>query len=95
MPRYLVERTFNGGLAIPANASGVLACQAVVDGNATHQVTWIHSYVTPDREKTFCIYDGPNPAAIQAAAETNGLPVDSVTEVKVLDPYFYLSEAAS
>ena len=95
MPRYLVERTFTGGLTIPANASGVLACQTVVDGNATHQVTWIHSYVTPDREKTFCIYDGPNPAAIKAAAETTGLPIDSVTEVKVLDPYFYLSEAAS
>ncbi len=95
MPRYLVERTFPGGLAIPANASGVTACLAVVDGNATHHVTWVHSYVTPDREKTFCIYDGPDETAIKAAAETNGLPVDSIQEVRVLDPYFYLSESAS
>ncbi|MDT7633188.1 MAG: hypothetical protein QOI50_5118, partial [Pseudonocardiales bacterium] len=26
---------------------------------------------------------------IRAAARTNGLPVDRVTEVRVLDPYFY------
>ena len=95
MPTYLVERTFPRGLAIPANASGVKACLNVVDGNAGHQVTWVHSYVTPDREKTFCIYDGPSPEAIKAAAGTNGLPIDSVTEVRVLDPYFYLSESAS
>ena len=89
MPRYLVERTFPGGLEIPQDASGVAACLTVVDGNATHDVTWVHSYVSPDHEKTFCIYDGPSPEAIRAAAGTNGLPVDSITEVSVLDPYFY------
>jgi len=89
MPRYLVERTFPGGLEIPQDASGVQACLNVVDGNAGHQVTWVHSYVSPDHEKTFCIYDGPHPEAIRAAATTNGLPVDTITEVSVLDPYFY------
>jgi len=91
MPRYLVERTFPGGLEIPQNAIGAKTCQTVVDGNTGHQVTWVHSYVSPDHEKTFCIYDGPHPEAIRAAATTNGLPVDSITEVSVLDPYFYVS----
>jgi Protein of unknown function (DUF4242) len=90
MPRYLVERTFPGGLEIPQNAEGVQACRNVVDGNAGHQVTWVHSYVSPDHGKTYCIYDGPNPEAIRAAATTNGLPVDGITEVSVLDPYFYV-----
>ena len=49
----------------------------------------MHSYVSPDHEKTYCIYDGPSPEAIRAAATTNGLPVDTITEVSVLDPYFY------
>ena len=93
MPRYLVERTFPGGLAIPTNPSGAKACLGVVDGNAPHGVTWIHSYVTEDREKTFCIYDGPAPEAIRDAATSNGLPVDSITEVRVLDPYFYVTGA--
>jgi Protein of unknown function (DUF4242) len=89
MPRYLVERTFPEGLEIPADDSGAKACLAVVDGNAAEGVTWIHSYVTGDKRTTFCIYDGPSPEAIRRAATTNNLPVDRVTEVRVLDPYFY------
>jgi hypothetical protein len=71
---------------------GAKTCQVVVDGNATEGVTWVHSYVTPvtpDKQTTFCIYDGPSPEAIRRAAEVNQLPVDRITEVRVLDPYFY------
>ena len=89
MPRYLVERTFPGGLAIPMTPDGAKACLGVVDTNAGESVTWIHSYVTPDRRKTFCIYDGPTPEAIRQTAARNGLPVDSITPVRVLDPYFH------
>lgn len=89
MPRYLVERTFVATLTIPQNDDGAAGCLDVVDNNATESVTWLHSYVTPDRVKTFCIYDGPNPEAIRTVAEKNGLPVDTITEVRVLDPYFY------
>ena len=35
MPRYLVERSFPDGLAIPVDEQGAKACLAVVDGNAT------------------------------------------------------------
>lgn len=52
-------------------------------------MTWVHSYVTGDKRKTFCIYDGPSPEAIRRAASCNNLPVDRITEVRVLDPYFY------
>jgi hypothetical protein len=89
MPRYLVERTFPDGLAIPMDDSGAKTCLTVVENNAQDGVTWIHSYVTPDRSKTYCVYDGPNPEAIRRVAETNSLPVDRITEVRVLDPYFY------
>jgi hypothetical protein len=89
MPRFMVERTFEGGLHIPSNAGGADACLAVVGKNASNDVTWVHSYVSADKKKTFCIYDGPDEAAIRASAEQNGLPVDSVTAVTVLDPYFY------
>jgi hypothetical protein len=49
-------------------------------------VTWVHSYVSNDKSTTFCIYDGPSPEAIRHVAELNGLPVDRITEVRVLDP---------
>jgi len=89
MPRFLVERSFADGLQIPADEQGAKACLAVVDGNAAEGVTWVQSYVTPDKRTTYCIYDGPTPEAIRRAAETNQLPVDRITEVRVLDPYFY------
>jgi hypothetical protein len=89
MARYLVERTFPDGLEIPANPDGAAAALNVVKVNETEQVTWIHSYVTLDRRRTICVYDGPSPEAIRVVAERNGLPVDTITEVRVLDPYFY------
>ncbi|MGZ4333628.1 MAG: DUF4242 domain-containing protein [Gaiellaceae bacterium] len=89
MPRYVVERTFPNGLEIPADASGMQTCLGVVDRNADEGVTWIHSYVTGDRSKTFCVYDAPSPEAIRKTASRNDLPVDRITEVRVLDPYFY------
>lgn len=38
--------------------------------------------------KTFCVYDAPDPEAIRRTAEKNNLPVDRITRVTVLDPYF-------
>ena len=89
MPRYLVERTFPAGLVIPQTDAGAKAVESVVARNATEGVTWVHSYVNPDRTKTFCIYDGPTPESIRKVAAGNELPVDSITQVSVLDPYFY------
>jgi len=89
MPRYLVERTFPDGLAIPATDEGATICLNVANNNSEDLVTWVHSYVTDDKTKTFCIYDAPSPEAIRRAARRNNLPVDKITEVKVLDPYFY------
>lgn len=90
MPRYLIERTFPEGLNIPVTAEGARACLAVVGRNAEDRVTWIHSYVVADKRKSFCIYDSPTPEAIRRVAQRNGLPVDRITEVRVLDPYFYM-----
>ncbi len=89
MPRYLVERTFPDGLRTPANGEGAALCLAVVERNADEGVTWVHSYVSDDRQKTFCIYDAPSPEAIRKTAARNDLPVDRITQVRVLDPYFY------
>ena len=89
MPRYLVERTFPDGLQIPATEEGAAACLGVVDRNAEQGVTWVHSYVSDDKRKTFCVYDAPSPEAIRSTATVNSLPVDGITEVRVLDPYFY------
>ena len=89
MPRYLVERSFPDGLNIPMSAVGARVVKGIVGANAEQGVTWVHSYVTPDRKQTFCIYDGPSPEAIRVAAQRNSMPIGRITEVSVLDPYFY------
>jgi len=89
MPRYMVQRTFPEGLRIPVADAGADICRAVVERNAQEGVTWVHSYVSADKRNTFCVYDAPTPEAVRRTAARNELPVDQITEVRVLDPYFY------
>lgn len=89
MPRYLVERDFPEGLHIPVDEDGAQACGGVIERNAADGVTWLHSYVSLDKRKTFCVYDAPDADAIRHAASQNNLPVRHITEVRVLAPYFY------
>jgi hypothetical protein len=89
MPRYLVERTFcaadRAGTATDGSAAS--HCDKVVRTHAREGVTWISSFVTPDRRRGFCIVDSPSPEAIRVAAQATALPVDRITEVRVFDPY--------
>ncbi|MES2960377.1 MAG: DUF4242 domain-containing protein [Pseudomonadota bacterium] len=89
MPRYLVERTFctPGCTRTAADGRATDHCDEVIRVNAREGVTWIQSFVTPDRCRSFCIVDSPSPEAIRIAAQATALPVDRITEVRVFDPY--------
>ena len=91
VPRYLVERSFPGGLEIPPGSEGRKRLLSIVQCNSDRNVSWIQSYVTTGREKTFCIYDAPNPEAVRLTAKSNDLPVDRITEISVLGPHAYHS----
>ena len=90
-PRYVIERVFPNGWAIPVGAEGSERCLAIVERNGDEGVTWLHSYLSDDGKKAFCVYDAPTPEALRRTAARSGLPVDRITEVRVLDPYFYAS----
>lgn len=80
MHRYVIERTFPAGALEGLDA----ATKAKVNSNnATVGVRWVQSYANAAKTKTYCVYEGPSEAAVRKAAELNGLPVDSVTEVPV------------
>jgi Nickel responsive protein SCO4226-like len=89
MCRFLIERKFPDGLNIPLDATGAQLCRNVIDSNAEEGVTWLHSYVTLDRKRTFCIYEAPTPEAVRRAADRSQLPITQITQIRVLDPYFY------
>lgn len=86
MPRYLIERTFFEGMSLPFSGRGRPTRQGFIANNTLEGVIWVQSYVDPDCQKSFCIYDAPTPAALRRAAQRNGLPVDRITEVRLLGP---------
>jgi hypothetical protein len=85
MPRYVVERAFPDGFPV----RDAELCLALIERNADVPVTWLHSYVSDDRKRMFCVYDGSSPEAVRKAAALSRLPVERITQVRVLDPYFY------
>jgi len=89
MPKYIVERTFPEGVGVGAGAGGAAASLADVERNFDLGVTWVQSFITEDRRKSFCVYEAPTPEAIRKASARIALPIDSITQVRVLDPWFY------
>ena len=87
MPRYIVERTLTQGWPLPVDES-----HGVLQRNTDEGVTWIQSYVSEDGTTAFCLYEAPTPEAIRKTGARNALPVDRITQVRVLDPYFYAEE---
>ena len=86
MPRYLVERAFPEAWSLGFDLAD--ECRQIRERNRD-EVTWLHSYVSEDGRRSFCIYEAPSPEAIRKSAARNGLPVESITSVRVLDPYHF------
>ena len=86
MPRYLVERAFPETWSLGADLAD--GCRQIRERNRD-EVTWLHSYVSEDGRRSFCIYEAPSPEAIRRSATRNDLPVESITSVRVLDPYHF------
>ena len=49
--------------------------------NDEEGVTWIISFLSADKKKTYCLYEAPNPEAIRAAARRNNIPADVIIEI--------------
>jgi hypothetical protein len=49
--------------------------------NADEGVSWLFSFLSADRHRTYCLYEAPSPDAIITAARRAGIPADAVTEV--------------
>jgi len=79
--RFMITRTFPAGALDGVDAD---VKKAVNANNAAVGVTWVHSYANAEKTKTFCVYTGPNEAAVREAAKRNNLPIDSVMEIPVL-----------
>jgi hypothetical protein len=81
MPLYIIERNFAEQLEI--SADGTNQIRAI---NADIGVSWLYSFLSADKKKTYCLYEAPNVEAIREAARQAGVPADVIVEVSQLDP---------
>ncbi len=84
MARFLIERNFAEQLEVTREA-----VSGVVQVNDEEGVKWLFSFLSPDKRKTYCLYEAPNAEAIRAAARRANLPADVVIEVSEIRPELF------
>jgi hypothetical protein len=81
VPLYLIERTFAEQLELSADDVRVIE-----EINLEEGASWLFSFLSADRRRSYCLYEAPSPDAIVAAARRANVPVDSIVEVSRLVP---------
>jgi hypothetical protein len=76
MPVYVIERRFAEQLEMSSDDVKLLE-----EVNADEGVSWLFSFLSADRHRSYCLYEAPSPDAIITAAKRAGIPADVVTEV--------------
>jgi uncharacterized protein DUF4242 len=76
MPLFVIERRFAEQLDMTSDEVNLLE-----EVNADEGVSWLFSFLSADRYRTYCLYEAPSRDAIIAAAGRAGIPADVVTEV--------------
>ena len=76
MPMYLIERNFAEQLEMTSD--DVTLIEHI---NADEGVSWLFSFLSADRHRSYCLYEAPSPDAILTAAKRAGIPADAITEV--------------
>jgi hypothetical protein len=90
MPLYLIERTFAEQLNLSTDD-----VRLIEDVNSDEGVSWLFSFLSADRHRSYCLYEAPSPDAIIAAARRANVPVDNVIEVGKFVPAEFLAAAAA
>lgn len=76
MPLFVIERNFADRLELTKEDS-----DGVVAVNADVGVSWLFSFLSADKKKTYCLYEAPNPEAIREAAGRLNIPADVIIEL--------------
>ena len=81
MPLFVIERNFAEQLEVTKESRDEV--NAI---NSDAGVSWIFSFLSADKKKTYCLYEAPSVDAIREAAERLGIPADVIVEVDELRP---------
>ena len=76
MPLFLIERRF--AEEVNLDEAGVREVQHLNDEVG---VTWLFSFLSADRRKSYCLYEAPSEEAIRIAARRANVPADVIVPV--------------
>ena len=76
MPLFMIERNFAEQLDLSEEMAKGINLINEIEG-----VSWLYSFLSADKKKTYCLYEASSAEAIRHAASNNGIPADEIVEV--------------
>jgi hypothetical protein len=76
MALFMIERSF--AAALNPSPKDI---KTIGEVNSKLGVTWLHSFLSADKRKTYCLYEAENSESIREAARRAGLPIDAIVEL--------------
>ncbi len=76
MPLFMIERNFAERLDLSEEMAKGINLINEIEG-----VSWLYSFLSADKKKTYCLYEASSAEAIRRAASKNGVPADEIVEV--------------
>lgn len=76
MPLFMIERNFAEQLESTSEATAAINLI-----NADVGVSWLFSFLSADKKKTYCLYEAPSAELVREAARRANVPADVIIEV--------------
>lgn len=84
MARFLIERNFAEAVEVSKDDA-----DNIRRINDDEGIRWLFSFLSPDKRKTYCLYEAPSAEAIRAAARRLNIPADVIVEVSEVRPEMF------
>lgn len=79
MPLFIIERNFADAIEINRDDPDIKRVNDEVG------VSWLYSFLSADKKKTYCLYEAPSAELIRESARRLNIPADAIIEVNVPD----------
>ena len=76
MPIFMIERNFAEQLDLSEEMAKGINLINEIEG-----VSWLYSFLSADKKRTYCLYEASSAEAIRQAAKKSGIPADEVMEL--------------
>ncbi len=83
MALFMIERSFADQLDLKDGD-----VELIEEINEVEGVSWVFSFLSADRRRSYCLYEAPTAEAIRVAARRADIPADQVVEVGPGTPQF-------